>query len=38
LVFFRGIQKEDIKEEWLFVSQVQLSHTFKAEVYILKKK
>jgi elongation factor Tu len=32
LVFFKRYSKEDIKEEWLFVSQVQLSHTpFKAE-------
>jgi elongation factor Tu len=36
--FFKRYSKEDIKEEWLFVSQVQAHATFKAEVYILKKR
>jgi hypothetical protein len=39
LVFLRGIQKKTLKEEWLFVSQVQLPHaTFKAGLYLKKKK
>ena len=34
----RGIEKSDIKEVWLFVSQdLQPHEEFKAEIYVLKK-